>query len=110
MPYLPYLLLLSSKLGATYVKLWACVAPSSVPCFFLRLLRICHFFLLLHIFQYSEQITMDSLVATYSRPAFEDEAYSSEEREELTQITPSLSLNFALPPIRNVRSAGASPE
>ena len=46
---------------------------------------------------------MDSLVATYSRPAFEDEGYSSDEQQELVQSKPSLSLNFALPPMPNVR-------
>lgn len=45
---------------------------------------------------------MDSLVASYSRPAFEDEGYSSEEHQELIQSKPPLSLNFALPPMRNV--------
>ena len=46
---------------------------------------------------------MDALVATYSRPAFEDEGYSLDEHQELTQAKPSLSLNFALPPMENVR-------
>ncbi len=50
---------------------------------------------------------MDSLVATYSRPAFEDEGYSSEEHQELVQSKPSLSLNFAMPPMRNVSHASA---
>ena len=45
---------------------------------------------------------MDTLVARYSRPAFEDEGYSSSEQHELSQPTPSLSLNFALPPLANV--------
>ena len=45
---------------------------------------------------------MDALVATYSRPAFEDEGYSLDEHQELTQEKPSLSLDFALPPMRNV--------
>lgn len=45
---------------------------------------------------------MDALVAHYSRPAFEDEGYSVSEQEELSQPTPSLSLNFALPPLANV--------
>ncbi len=47
---------------------------------------------------------MDTLVARYSRPAFEDEGYSQSEQQELCQITPSLSLNFALPPLANVSS------
>jgi 20S proteasome subunit beta 5 len=45
---------------------------------------------------------MDALVAQYSRPAFEDEGYSSEDQQELTQVTPPLSLKFALPPIAQV--------
>ncbi len=45
---------------------------------------------------------MDSLVAQYSRPAFEDEGYSQQEQYELSQTLPPLSLNFALPPIANV--------
>ena len=45
---------------------------------------------------------MDNLVATYSRPAFEDEGYSPEENHDLIQAKPSLSLNFTLPPMRNV--------
>lgn len=45
---------------------------------------------------------MDALVATYSRPAFEDEGYSSDEHQELIQAKPSLCLNFALPPMQNV--------
>ena len=47
---------------------------------------------------------MDSLVAAYSRPAFEDEGYSSDDQQELVQAKPSLSLNFALPPLPNVMS------
>lgn len=46
---------------------------------------------------------MDTLVAHYSRPAFEKEGYSQQEQHELSQITPPLSLRFALPPIANVR-------
>ena len=45
---------------------------------------------------------MDTLVAQYSRPAFETEGYSRDEQQELSQVTPPLSLNFALPPIANV--------
>ena len=45
---------------------------------------------------------MDTLVAQYSRPAFEDEGYSQTDQHQLTQITPSLSLNFALPRLANV--------
>ncbi len=52
--------------------------------------------------RHSQPVRMDALVATYSRPAFEDEGYSSDEHQELIQAKPSLSLNFALPPLRNV--------
>ena len=45
---------------------------------------------------------MDTLVAQYSRPAFEDEGYSQADQHQLAQVTPSLSLNFALPPLANV--------
>lgn len=47
-------------------------------------------------------VEMDAIVAVYSRPAFEDEGYSSDEHQELIQAKPSLSLNFTLPPMRNV--------
>lgn len=47
---------------------------------------------------------MDALVAQYSRPAFENEGYSHEEQQELSQATPPLSLKFALPPIAQVSS------
>jgi hypothetical protein len=46
---------------------------------------------------------MDALVAQYSRPAFEDEGYSQDEQQQLSEVTPSLSLKFALPPIAQVR-------
>ncbi|KAI9776848.1 MAG: hypothetical protein M1835_005393 [Candelina submexicana] len=42
---------------------------------------------------------IDSLIAQYSRPMYEDELYSEDERQELSQATPPLSLKFALPPI-----------
>jgi len=45
---------------------------------------------------------MDTFVSTYSRPAFEDEGYSSEENLDLVQATPPLSLKFAMPPMPNV--------
>jgi len=48
------------------------------------------------------KLAMDALVAQYSRPAFEDEGYSSEDQQELTKVTPPLSLKFALPPIAQV--------
>lgn len=46
---------------------------------------------------------MDSLVFTYSRPAFQDEVCSNDEQQELIQATPPLSLKFAMPPMPNVR-------
>ncbi|TKA45388.1 Proteasome subunit beta type-5, partial [Cryomyces minteri] len=42
---------------------------------------------------------MDTLVAQYSRPAFQNEGYTEEEQQDISQITPPLSLKFALPPI-----------
>ena len=47
---------------------------------------------------------MDTLVAQYSRPAFEEEGYWDADHQQLSHLTPSLSLNFALPPIANVSS------
>ena len=49
-------------------------------------------------------LVMDTLVAQYSRPAFENEGYSQEEQQELSEATPPLSLKFALPPIARVSS------
>ena len=45
---------------------------------------------------------MDLLVAQHSRRAFEDEGYSEQDQRDLSQITPSLSLKFTMPPIANV--------
>jgi hypothetical protein len=45
---------------------------------------------------------MDTLVATYSRPMFENEGYSQEDQLELYQPVPSLSLKFAMPPVAQV--------
>ena len=50
---------------------------------------------------------MDTFVAQYSRPAFEEEGYSHADQHQLSQVTPSLSLNFALPPLANVSIPGA---
>lgn len=44
---------------------------------------------------------MDALVAQYSRPAFEDEGYSSDDQQSLS-VTPTPCLKFALPPLSNV--------
>ncbi len=45
---------------------------------------------------------MDLLVAQYSRPAFQDEGYSSQEQQELSETAPPLSLRFAMPPVAKV--------
>lgn len=45
---------------------------------------------------------MNSLVAQYSRPAYQNEGYSEHEQDEISQITPPLSLRFAMPPLANV--------
>ncbi|KAK2743281.1 Proteasome subunit beta type-5 [Onygenales sp. PD_40] len=42
---------------------------------------------------------MDTLVAQYSRPMFQNEGYSQSEDQELTESLPPLSLRFALPPV-----------
>jgi hypothetical protein len=47
-------------------------------------------------------LEMDALVSQYSRPAYQDEGYSSDEQLQLSEVTPSLSLKFALPPIAQV--------
>lgn len=45
---------------------------------------------------------MDTLVATYSQPAFQDEGYTQNEQQELIQAIPPLSLRFAMPPVAQV--------
>ena len=45
---------------------------------------------------------MDTLVARYSRPMYEDEGYSQEEQLELVQARPAPSLKFYLPPVAQV--------
>lgn len=47
---------------------------------------------------------MDTLVARYSRPMFENEGYAKEQQEEmeLVQEVPALSLKFAMPPVAQV--------
>lgn len=49
---------------------------------------------------------MDLLVAQYSRPAFQDEGYSSQEQQELLETVPPLSLRFAMPPVAKVNLVG----
>lgn len=46
---------------------------------------------------------MDTLVAQYSRPMFENEGYDQQEQQELYQTPNSLSLTFAKPPVAQVR-------
>lgn len=48
---------------------------------------------------------MDTLVAQYSRSAYDNEGYSEEEQYALAETMPSLSLKFDLPPIQAVRLA-----
>lgn len=45
---------------------------------------------------------MDKLVAQYSRPQHQNEFYSEQEQQDLTESVPPLSLKFALPPVDNV--------
>lgn len=52
---------------------------------------------------------MDSLVAQYTRPAEQQEGYSEEDQLELSQVSPPLSLKFALPPVANVRLHSPGP-
>ena len=46
---------------------------------------------------------MDALVARYSQPAAWEETVPADEQDELLQMTPSLNLKFAMPPVSNVR-------
>lgn len=45
-------------------------------------------------------------MAQYSRPAFQDEGYSAQEQQELSETLPPLSLRFAMPPIAKVNLVG----
>lgn len=49
---------------------------------------------------------MNSLVARYSRPAFQNEGYNDEDHQqlEIADVAPPLSLNFALPPVASAAS------
>jgi 20S proteasome subunit beta 5 len=43
-------------------------------------------------------------VARYSRPAYHDnEVFSEQEQQDLSDSVPSLSLKFAMPPVAHVR-------
>jgi 20S proteasome subunit beta 5 len=47
---------------------------------------------------------MDTLVARYSRPAYQqNEVFSEQEQQDLADAAPSLSLKFAMPPVAHVR-------
>ena len=50
-----------------------------------------------------QKVRMDSIVAQYSRPMYEDEGYDSEEQLEITRATPSISLKFSMPSVSQVR-------
>jgi 20S proteasome subunit beta 5 len=46
---------------------------------------------------------MDTLVARYSRPAYQqNEPFSENTEDELVEGVPSLSLKFAMPPVAHV--------
>lgn len=48
---------------------------------------------------------MDTLVARYSRPAYQQNAFSEEEQQDLVDGVPgapNLSLKFAMPPVAHV--------
>lgn len=45
---------------------------------------------------------MDTLVAAYSRPAFEDEGYVSEDQNDISLSSLSLSPKFSLPAVSAV--------
>lgn len=51
---------------------------------------------------------MDKLVAQYSRPPHQNEFYSEQEQQDLTESLPPLSLKFSLPPVDNVSLSDAS--
>ena len=61
-----------------------------------------HIFLTLFTNTLQHLTKMDTLVARYTRPSYENEGYSSEEYQELSEPTPTLSLKFALPPTAQV--------
>jgi hypothetical protein len=52
---------------------------------------------------HSQLFTMDTLVATYSKPMFEKENYSQDDQVDFYNPAPSLSLKFAMPPSAQVR-------
>jgi 20S proteasome subunit beta 5 len=46
---------------------------------------------------------MDTLVAQYSRPTYQqDESFSEQDQLDLVDSVPSLSLKFAMPPVAHV--------
>lgn len=46
-------------------------------------------------------------MAQYSRPAFQEEGYSSREQQELSETMPPLSLRFAMPPVAKVNHSSS---
>ena len=45
---------------------------------------------------------MDTLVAQYTKPPFENEGFSPEEQQDYAESVPPLSLKFVLPPVARV--------
>ena len=46
---------------------------------------------------------MDTVVARYSRPAYQqNETFSEDDQQDLADPVPSLSLKFAMPPVAHV--------
>lgn len=45
---------------------------------------------------------MDKIVSQYTRSPHQNEFYSEQEQQELTEALPPISLNFKLPPLDNV--------
>lgn len=42
-------------------------------------------------------------MAQYSRSAFQDEGYSAQDQQELSETVPPLSLRFTMPPVAKVK-------
>lgn len=46
---------------------------------------------------------MDTLVARYSRPTYQqNEVFSEQDQQDFTDVVPPLSLKFAMPPVAHV--------
>ena len=78
----------------------------SIPTTFISSLRF-HIFSTLFIDTLPSSSNMDTLVARYTRPSYENEGYSEQDYQELSESIPSLSLKFALPPIAQVGACSA---